>query len=56
MFSFLKSDPIASLRKKKAKLLEKAMLVQRSGDLKLYATKMEEIEKIKNEIEALKKQ
>ncbi len=56
MFSFLKSDPIASLRKKKAKLLEKAMLIQRSGDLKLYATKVAEIEQLENEIEVLKKQ
>jgi hypothetical protein len=54
MFSFLKSDPIKSLQKKKSQLLEKAMHVQRSGDLKLYAAKMEEIEAIEKEIEVLK--
>ncbi|MEQ8477813.1 DUF6435 family protein [Fulvivirga sp.] len=54
MFSFLKSDPIKKLQKKKSALLEKAMHIQRSGDLKLYASKMEEIENLEKEIETLK--
>jgi hypothetical protein len=56
MFSFLKSDPLKDLRKKKSQLLEKAMHIQRSGDLKLYAIKMEEIEAIEKKIDALKKE
>lgn len=36
------------------KLLEEAMHIQRSGDLKLYAVKMEAIDKLEKEIEALR--
>ncbi len=36
------------------KLLEEAMHVQRSGDLKLYAVKMEAIDKLEKEIETLR--
>jgi hypothetical protein len=46
MFSFLKKDPIQALENKRKKLLEEAMHVQRSGDLKLYAVKMEAIDKL----------
>jgi len=53
MFSFLKSDPVKKLEAKRAKMLEEAMHVQRSGDLKLYAVKMEAIDKLEKEIEAL---
>jgi len=53
MFSFLKSDPVKKLETKRKKLLEEAMHVQRSGDLKLYAVKMEAIDKLEKEIEAL---
>ncbi|TRX57549.1 Lacal_2735 family protein [Fulvivirga sp. M361] len=53
MFSLFKSDPIKKLKKKKSKLLEEAMQVQRSGDLKLYATKMEAIEALEKEIQTL---
>lgn len=53
MFSFLKSDPVKKLEAKRKKLLEEAMHVQRSGDLKLYAVKMEAIDQIEKEIEAL---
>jgi hypothetical protein len=53
MFSFLKKDPIKELNNKRSKLLEEAMHIQRSGDLKLYATKMEMIDKLEKEIEAL---
>jgi len=53
MFSFLKSDPIKKMEAKRAKLLEEAMHVQRSGDLKLYAVKMAAIDQLEKEIEAL---
>jgi hypothetical protein len=55
MFSFLKKDPIQVLENKRKKLLEEAMHVQRSGDLKLYAVKMEAIDKLEKEIEDLRK-
>lgn len=54
MFSFLKKDPIKALEAKRAKLLEEAMHIQRSGDLKLYAMKMEAIDKLETEIESLR--
>jgi hypothetical protein len=54
MFSFLKKDPIQALENKRKKLLEEAMHVQRSGDLKLYAVKMEAIDKLEKEIETLR--
>jgi Family of unknown function (DUF6435) len=53
MFSFFKKDPIQALEKKRSKLLEEAMHTQRSGDLKAYAIKMETIDKLEKEIEAL---
>jgi len=55
VFSFLKKDPIQALENKRKKLLEEAMHVQRSGDLKLYAVKMEAIDKLEKEIEDLRK-
>ncbi len=54
MFSFLKKNPVQQLENKRKKLLEEAMHVQRSGDLKLYAVKMEAIDKLEKEIEALR--
>lgn len=53
MFSFFKSDPVKKLEAKRAKLLEEAMHVQRSGDLKLYAAKIVVIDQLEKEIEAL---
>lgn len=53
MFNFLKKDPIKELTAKRKKLLEEAMHVQRSGDLKLYASKMEVIDKLEKELDAL---
>lgn len=53
MFSFLKSDPIKKKEAKRKKLLEEAMHIQRSGDLKLYAEKMTAIDQLEKEIEAL---
>jgi hypothetical protein len=54
MFSFLKSDPLKKLEARRAKLLEEAMHIQRSGDLKLYAVKMATIDNLEKEIEDLR--
>jgi hypothetical protein len=54
MLSLFRKDPIKNLENKRRKLLEEAMHVQRSGDLKLYAVKMEAIDKLEKEIEALR--
>lgn len=54
MLSFFKSDPIKKLEAKRAKLLEEAMHIQRSGDLKLYAVKMATIDNLEKEIEQLR--
>ncbi|MDH4058920.1 MAG: DUF6435 family protein [Cyclobacteriaceae bacterium] len=55
MFSFLKSDPLKSLKNKRKKLLEEAVSIQRSGNLRLYAEKMEAIDNLEKEIELLQK-
>lgn len=54
MFGLFKSNPIDKLKKKTSKLYAEATEVQRSGDLKLYAKKMKEIDELEKEIEALK--
>lgn len=54
MFNFFKKNPIKSLKTRHEKLLEEAMHIQRSGDLKLYAIKMEEAARIEKEIESLR--
>jgi hypothetical protein len=54
MFSLFKSDPVKKLEDKRKKLLEEAMHVQRSGDLKLYAQKIVAIDQLEKEIEALR--
>lgn len=55
MFSLFKKDkdPIKDLENKRKKLLEEAMHIQRSGDLKLYALKMEAIDNLEKQIDAL---
>ena len=53
MFSLFKADPIKKLESLRKKLLEEAMHIQRSGDLKLYALKMEAIDKIEKELDDL---
>ena len=40
MFSFLKKNPLKNLTRQRARLLEEAMRIQRSGDLRLYAEKI----------------
>jgi hypothetical protein len=54
MLSIFSSNPIKKLENQRKKLLEEAMHIQRSGDLKLYAVKMEAIDKLEQEIEALR--
>ena len=53
MFSIFKTDPIKTLETKRKKMLEEAMQIQRSGDLKKYAFHIETIDKLEKEIEAL---
>lgn len=53
MFSLFKKDPVKDLENKRSKLLEEAMHIQRSGDLKLYALKMEAIDNLEKQIDAL---
>ncbi len=53
MFSFFRKDPVKHLENKRNKLLEKAMRIQRSGDLKLFAVRMSEIDQLEKEIEKL---
>lgn len=50
MFKLFKKDPIKQLEKKHTRLLEEAMTVQRSGDLRKYAAMMEEAQTIEDEI------
>jgi Family of unknown function (DUF6435) len=54
MFSFLKSNPVEKLELKRKKLLEESTHIQRSGDLKLYAVKMEAIDRLEKEIDTLR--
>ena len=53
MFSLFKTDPIKTLETKRKKMLEEAMQIQRSGDLKKYAFHVEAIDKLEKEIETL---
>jgi|APTNR8051073442_1049403.scaffolds.fasta_scaffold00500_22 hypothetical protein len=54
MFGLFKKDPLAQLEKEYARLMEEAMHLQRSGDLKAYAAKIEASEAILRQIDALK--
>lgn len=56
MFNLFKKDPVKKLEKTYQKLLEEAMNLQRNGDIKGYALKMEEAEKIQKQIEELTKE
>ena len=55
MFGLFKKDPLVNLQKSYNQLLEEAMQLQRKGDIKGYAAKMSESEKVMNEIEKIKK-
>lgn len=52
---FFKKDPVKKLKKQYAKMMEEARDIQRTGDLKLYAVKMEEAEKVAQQIDDLRK-
>ena len=54
MLSFFKKDPVKQLTKKYELLMKEARDIQRSGDLKLYATKISEAESLAREIENLR--
>ena len=54
MFSFFKKNPTQELQKQYAAIMEKAMQVQRSGDLKAYAKLIDESEEILKKIDTLK--
>jgi hypothetical protein len=53
MFSFLKSDPKKKLQKAHKLKLEQAMLAQRNGDMRSYASLTTEAEKLLLDIRAL---
>jgi hypothetical protein len=53
MFSLFKKDPIKQLEKKYLQTMEEARDIQRSGDLKAYARKIEESEAIQKQIDVL---
>ena len=50
MFSLFKSDPAKKLKKQHAALLEKAMLAQRSGDIRTYSQLTTDAEAIYKQI------
>lgn len=50
MFSFFKRDPAKKLKKQHATLLEKAMMVQRNGDIKIYSTLTAQAEQLEQQI------
>ena len=52
--NLFKKDPVKKLNREYMKLMEEAMHIQRSGDLKAYAVKIEEAEKIAKKISDLK--
>ncbi len=54
MFGIFKKDPIKKLEKEYQKIQEEAMHIQRSGDLRAYAEKINEAEEILKKIEALR--
>ena len=54
MFGLFKKDPVKKLGKQYSQLMEEAMHIQRSGDLKAYAAKIVEAEEIAKQIEQLK--
>lgn len=55
MFNFFRKDPIKKLEKQYQQLLEEAMQLQRKGDIKAYARKMDEAEQLLKTIEEQKK-
>lgn len=56
MFNLFKKDPVKKLEKQYQQLMEEAMHIQRSGDIKAYSAKVAEAEEIMKQIEALNAQ
>jgi hypothetical protein len=54
MFGLFKNDPAKKLQQQYAKLMEEAMQLQRKGDIKGYALKVEAAEKLAAEIARIK--
>lgn len=54
MFGLFKKDPAKKLEKKYLELMEEAMMIQRSGDIKAYSAKVAEAEEVMVELENLK--
>ena len=54
MFNLFRKDPNKQLEKEYQKLLEEAMQLQRKGDIKAYAKKMDEAEQVLKLIEEKK--
>lgn len=52
MFGIFKKDPVKALEQEYRKLMEEAMNIQRTGDLRAYAAKIEEAEEVAKKIEA----
>jgi predicted AAA+ superfamily ATPase len=50
MFGLFKKDPVKQLQKEYKEKSQKAMEVQRSGDLRAYAVLVEELEAIEKKI------
>lgn len=55
MFGLFKSDPLKKLQAEHTRMLEEAMRIQRSGDLKKYTFHMEALDKLEKQIEDLQK-
>ncbi len=55
MFNLFKKNPTKALEKQHEKLMAQAMALQRTGDLRAYAAKLEEAEKVMDRIVELQK-
>ena len=53
MFGIFKKQPLKQLQKEYKRKSEQAMEIQRSGDLRLYAKVVEELEEIESKIAKL---
>ena len=51
MFNFFKKNPVKELETQYLRHMEEAMQLQRKGDLKAYAAKIEEAEAIQKKID-----
>lgn len=54
MFGLFKRDPMKKLEKQYKEIMEEARDIQRSGDLRAYAKKLEEAEVVVKKMDALK--